>query len=82
MSDTFYIPVDLDALVDEVASRLSGDYILPRLMSVRNAGTYIGRSESGVWGLIRKGELKTVKSDRRTMLDRVDLDLWIAEKKG
>ena len=81
MSSTFHIPVDLDALTEEIASRLNGDYILPRLMNVRRAGKYIGRSESGVWGLIRKGELKTVKSDRRTMLDRVDLDQWIADRK-
>lgn len=82
VTETYHIPVDLDALTEEVASRLNGDYVLPRLMDVRGAAKYLGRSPEGVRAMIKRGKLPTVREGRRVMLDRVDLDRWIAERKG
>lgn len=81
MPDTFHIPVDLDALVEEVASRLNGDYVLPRLMDVRKAGKYISRLPEAVRAMISRGKLPVVRDGHRVFLDREDLDQWIASRK-
>ena len=82
MSDTFHIPVDLDALTEAIASRLNGDYVLPQLMDVRNAGKYLGRSPEAVRAMIRRGKLPVVRDGSRVFLDVDDLRRWIAKRKG
>ena len=79
---TYHIPVDLDDLADKIAARLNGDYVLPRLMNIGQAARYLGRSTSGVRTLLHRGALTRVGTDsNRVMLDRIDLDRWIAERK-
>ncbi len=51
--------------------------ISPRLLTVREAAEYIGRTETAVRELIWNGKLAHIRTDRRVMLDIRDLDSWI-----
>ena len=82
MPDTFHIPVDLDRLTEEIASRLNGDYVLPRLMDVRGAGKYLGRTPEAIRAMIRRGNLPVVRDGSRVFLDVDDLRRWIAKRKA
>ena len=55
--------------------------IQPALLSVRDAATYLGRSEQSIQHLIFSHELPVVRVGRRVHLDRRDLDLWIEKNK-
>lgn len=52
-----------------------------RLLNVKEAAAYIGRSEQAVQHLIHKRELIVVRKGRRVHLDRADLDRWIEANK-
>lgn len=52
-----------------------------RLLSVREASTYLGRSIPALRELIWAGKLPIVRSDRRIFLDVQDLDKWIDSHK-
>jgi excisionase family DNA binding protein len=54
---------------------------LPRLLTVKDAAQYIGRSEQAVQHLIHRRELVVVRKGRRVHLDRADLDRWIEANK-
>lgn len=83
----------LDQIVDELASliatriqaRIGGpaDRNAPgrRLLTVKEAANYIGRTEQAVQHLIHKRELIVVRKGRRVHLDRADLDRWIESNK-
>ncbi len=60
---------------------LGGPKIQPRLMTVAQAGEYLGRSKDGVRRLIESGKLKTIRHDRRVFLDVRDLDQAIEDAK-
>lgn len=51
--------------------------IQPALLSVQQAGAYLGRSEQAVQHLIFDNEIPVVRHGRRVHLRRVDLDKWI-----
>jgi excisionase family DNA binding protein len=51
--------------------------ISPRLLTVREAAEYIGRTETAVRELVWNGKLAHIRTDRRVMLDIRDLDSWI-----
>jgi excisionase family DNA binding protein len=51
--------------------------IAPRLLTVKEAAAYIGRTEQAVQHLIHRRELIVVRRGRRVHLDRSDLDRWI-----
>jgi excisionase family DNA binding protein len=55
--------------------------IQPALLSVRDAATYLGRSEQSIQHLIFSQELPVVRVGRRVHLDRRDLDAWIEKNK-
>jgi excisionase family DNA binding protein len=78
----------LDALADKVAQRLREDgpaagcaSIRPRLLTVEQAATYIGRSKEAVQHMVSSGKMPTVRADRRVFVDVEDLDAWIREHK-
>ncbi len=48
-----------------------------RLLNVREAAKYIGRTESAVRELVWNEKLPHIRCDRRVMLDIRDLDRWI-----
>ena len=51
--------------------------ISPRLLTVREAAEYLGRTETAVRELVWHGQLAHIRTDRRVMLDLRDLDSWI-----
>jgi Helix-turn-helix domain len=52
-----------------------------RLLTVQQAGTYIGRSPKAVRCMIARGILPKVSGDARVMVDIKDLDQWIEDSK-
>ena len=52
-----------------------------RLLTVKEAAAYVGRTEQAVQHLIHKRELIVVRRVRRVHLDRGDLDRWIDSNK-
>lgn len=60
---------------------LGGHDVLPVLLTVKQAGVYLGRSEQSVQHLIFQKDLPVVRIGRRVHLDRRDLDAWIEKNK-
>lgn len=54
----------------------------PRLLTVREAAAYLGRTEKAIYHMVAADGLPSVKSDARVMLDRQDLDAWIESNKS
>jgi excisionase family DNA binding protein len=82
----------LDALIDALAERvaakvraeLNGDHaeaVKPRLFTVEQAGSYLGRSKEAVQHMIASGKIPTVRIDRRVFIDVRDLDRLIEDSK-
>jgi excisionase family DNA binding protein len=63
-------------------SAREGGKVRPRLLTVEDAGLYLGRTKKAVQHLIASRKLPTVKADRRVFLDRKDLDEWIERAKS
>jgi excisionase family DNA binding protein len=76
------------ALAAEIAARISplihsrNGKAEPRLLTVKDAAAYIGRTEQALQHLIHKREIVVVRRGRRVHLDRKDLDCWIESNKG
>jgi excisionase family DNA binding protein len=73
----------LDVLAEKVAKRLSQDAarLQPRLLSIEQAATYLGRTAEATQHLASSGKIPTVRADRRVFIDRLDLDEWIKDNK-
>ena len=83
---------DLNEIVDRVAARIAARMqskigiqnirgAAPRLLTVREAATYIGRTEQAIQHLIHRRELIVVRRGRHVHFDRADLDRWIEGNK-
>ena len=51
--------------------------IARRLLSVREAAQYLGRTEKSIRHLVGRRKLRSVRADGRVMLDLSDLEAWI-----
>lgn len=71
----------VSALATELAASQSKQRPAARLLTVKEAAAYIGRSEQAVQHMIHKRELVVVRKGRRVHLDRGDLDRWIEANK-
>lgn len=71
----------IDAIAAAVAKLLQPVLTQPRLMTVKQAAVYMGRTEKGIYCAITNGSLPSVRTDARVMLDRVDLDKLIERSK-
>ncbi len=75
----------LDSLAEKVVVRLRAEMertettttVRPRLLTVDQAATYLGRSKVSVQHLISDQAIPVVRHDRRVFLDVRDLDNWI-----
>lgn len=78
----------IDALVSAIAAEvvrqiepkiaaMTPNVIQPALLTVKQAGEYLGRSEASIQHMIFDKELPVVRSGRRVHLRRIDLDRWI-----
>ena len=65
----------LDQFTPELRTR--GPRVAPRLLTVEEAGVYIGRTKIAIQQMVAKQQLPVVRHDRRVFLDRNDLDAWI-----
>ena len=76
---------DMDALLEDLATRVAKKLsaqagrsaaatVQTRLLSVVEAGTYLGRSDHSVRHLISTGKIPAVKLDQRIFVDVRDLD--------
>jgi len=76
--------VGLDILADAIAARVAARLRQseePRLLTVKEAARYIGRTEKALWHMIAGGKTPVVREGSRVHLDRADLDLWIEMRK-
>jgi excisionase family DNA binding protein len=77
----------LDGLAERVAERVFAKLVdaqvapTKRLLTMEQAGEYLGRSRESMQHLVSSGKLPTVRSDRRVFLDVKDLDEWIQANK-
>ena len=75
------------ALAVEIAARINPQIqrrngaTANRLLSVKEAAAYIGRTEQALQHLIHKRDIVVVRKGRRVHLDRTDLDRWIEANK-
>lgn len=77
--------VGLDILADAIASRVAARLSQsegPRLLSVKEAAIYIGRTPKALCHMIGKGAVPVVREGSRVHLDRADLDQWIEMRKA
>jgi excisionase family DNA binding protein len=65
-----------DAIAERVITRMQADHP-ERLLTVKEAAKYLGRTERSVRNLIAKGVLAVVREGRSVHLDRHELDRWI-----
>ena len=74
----------ISALAQRIAEQLPTNNpkaTIPRLLSVKEAATYLGRSPHAIYRLIASGKIRTVRLDRHVAIDRHDLDLMIDREK-
>ena len=74
----------LDALADAIAARVAEQLNgsdQPRLMTVKEAAAYIGRTAKALRHMIADGTIAAVREGSRIHLDRSDLDQWINLRK-
>ena len=75
------------ALAAQIAARINpqiqrrNGVSASRLLTVKDAAAYIGRTEQALQHLIHKREIVVVRKGRRVHLDRNDLDRWIEANK-
>jgi excisionase family DNA binding protein len=55
--------------------------LVPRLLSQREAATYLGISYWMLRDLVFRGELPSVRIRRRVLIDRVDVDRYLGQAK-
>ena len=81
---------EVEALVAEFAQRLTEAMKAEkkvetkaqvRLLTAKEAGEYIGRSEQAVRHLIFQRDIPTVRNGRCVRIDRKDLDTWVENHK-
>jgi excisionase family DNA binding protein len=70
----------LDSIAVRVAARLN-QFQEPRLLSVREAARYLGRTPKALRHMIASGAVPAVREGTRVHLDRADLDQWVAMRR-
>jgi len=74
---------DLATIITAVCEELRSDPVVTqRLYTVKQAGTYLGRTTRAIQSLIHEGTLTVVRIDSRAFLDRHDLDALIDGSKN
>ncbi len=76
------LAVQIAELLREEIARLVVPSVERVLLTAKQAGVYLGRSEQAVQHLIFQRELPVVRVGRRVHLHKRDLDAWIEKNKG
>jgi hypothetical protein len=89
MQDPFSIEGFIEILAKRVAVHLRAELgqdgattIKPRLLTVEQASTYLGRTEEALQHMIAGGKVPTVRLDRRVFIDVRDLERLIDRSKS
>jgi len=69
------------AVVARLKPLLEEARVTPRLLTLAQAGVYLGRSPDAVRKLVDRGAFPSVRTDARLMVDIRDLDGWIERNK-
>jgi hypothetical protein len=77
----------IEAMAQQVAIRVkteleSSGVVRPRLLNVKQAAVYLGRTEDSIRHLQGSGALPVVRIDSRVQFDVHDLDRWISQNKS
>ena len=77
----------IDAIAEQVAIRVkteleSKGVVRPRLLNVKQAAVYLGRTEDSIRHLQSSGALPVLRADSRVQFDIQDLDRWISQNKS
>lgn len=70
----------MDALADAIAERILARLHQteePRLLTVDEAATYLGRTPKALRHMVANGSIPAVREGSRVHLDRADLDRWV-----
>jgi excisionase family DNA binding protein len=85
MFDERFVAVLAEELVARIAPQVQNGSgtpkATPRLLTVKEAAAYIGRTEQAVQNLIHRRDIVVVRRGRRVHIDRGDLDRWIEANK-
>ena len=79
----------IDALAERVAARVRAEIgagglsatLGPRLLTVEQAASYLGRSKEALEHMVASAKIPTVRMDRRVFIDVRDLDSLIDDSK-
>jgi excisionase family DNA binding protein len=63
--------------IEPKLASLTPNVIQPALLTVKQTGAYLGRSEQSVQHLIFEKQIPVVRSGRRVHIRRADLERWI-----
>jgi excisionase family DNA binding protein len=61
---------------------VKNETLTPRLLSQKEAATYLGISYWTLRDLLFRGELPTVRIRRRVLIDRADLERYVGHAKN
>jgi len=74
--------INTDTIAEAVVNRLRDSMIAtPRLLTLRQAATYLGLTTDALKAKVHLGRIPTVGLDKKLRFDRVDLDRVINESK-
>jgi len=74
--------INTDTIAEAVVNRLRDSMIaMPRLLTLRQAATYLGLTTDALKAKVHLGRIPTVGLDKKLRFDRVDLDRVINESK-
>ena len=79
----------LDAVAERVAAKVRAELgagglaatVGPRLLTVEQAASYLGRSKEALEHMVASAKIPTVRMDRRVFIDVRDLDSLIDDSK-
>lgn len=85
----FTLEALLDALAERVAAKVRAEFaagglsgtVGPRLLTVEQAASYLGRSKEALEHMVASAKIPTVRIDRRVFIDVRDLDRLIDDSK-
>ena len=76
------VEINTETIAEAVVSRLRNSVVLtPRLLTLRQAATYLGLTTDALKAKVHMGRIPTVNLDKKLRFDRLDLDRLIDETK-
>lgn len=78
-----FIDAVADAVVERIFSRIpAADFGGKRLLNIREAASFLGRTPDAVYQMVHRGQLPAVKNGRRVHIERAELEAWIERNRA